>query len=281
MDAIAAAGEELCRRTIDFNSGDQEGVGYYQLFHQNGWRCSHWRLLICARAKRKNLRTEVNAQVTRVLFEAPPWVWNMCSTARPLPCAPTARCCRWCGGAAKPAVADALRHRTRGASARAGDRHSTGTAGCRPKHAGPSATAPDVQVKKPITTNDDLQSNWRKFEMGWKWITRRAGRLAIGINHGGLFTRVLPESQTPDIQFHFATLSAEMAGAPTHPWSGCTFSVCQLRPESRGEIRLKSPIRCCRRRCTQTICRTTLTSAAPSRRSLRAQACPARRRCNR
>jgi choline dehydrogenase len=96
------------------------------------------------------------------------------------------------------------------------------------------------KVKQPITTNDDLKSNWRKFMMGWEWLTRRAGPLAIGINHGGMFTRVLPESTTPDIQFHFAALSAEMAGAPTHPWSGCTFSVCQLRPESRGQIRLKS-----------------------------------------
>jgi choline dehydrogenase len=96
------------------------------------------------------------------------------------------------------------------------------------------------KVKKPVTTNDDLKSTWRKFLMGWDWVTRRAGPLAIGINHGGLFTRVLPESSTPDIQFHFAALSAEMAGAATHPWSGCTFSVCQLRPESRGQVRLKS-----------------------------------------
>jgi choline dehydrogenase len=50
----------------------------------------------------------------------------------------------------------------------------------------------------------------------------------------------MPGSATPDIQFHFATLSAEMAGAKPHPWSGCTFSVCQLRPESRGSVEIKS-----------------------------------------
>ena len=49
-----------------------------------------------------------------------------------------------------------------------------------------------------------------------------------------MFTRALPESQTPDIQFHFATLSAEMAGAKPHDFSGFTMSVCQLRPQSRG-----------------------------------------------
>ena len=70
MDAIAAAGEELgVPRTIDFNSGDQEGVGYYQLFTKNGWRCSTAVAYLRPAQKRKNLRTEVNAQVTRVLFE--------------------------------------------------------------------------------------------------------------------------------------------------------------------------------------------------------------------
>ena len=62
----------------------------------------------------------------------------------------------------------------------------------------------------------------------------------MGINQGGLFTRALPQSTRPDIQFHFATLSADVAGGAPHPWSGCTFSVCQLRPESRGTVRIKS-----------------------------------------
>jgi choline dehydrogenase len=93
---------------------------------------------------------------------------------------------------------------------------------------------------KPITTNDDLASLWRRCAIGLKWLLRRAGPLAVGINQGGLFTRVLPESKTADVQFHFATLSAELAGAKPHPWSGFTMSVCQLRPQSRGTLRIRS-----------------------------------------
>ena len=53
--------------------------------------------------------------------------------------------------------------------------------------------------------------------------------------------RALPdEAKSPDIQFHVATLSADMAGGALHSFSGFTFSVCQLRPESRGHIRIKS-----------------------------------------
>ena len=53
--------------------------------------------------------------------------------------------------------------------------------------------------------------------------------------------RALPdETKTPDVQFHVATLSADMAGGKVHPFSGFTMSVCQLRPESRGHIRIRS-----------------------------------------
>jgi choline dehydrogenase len=45
---------------------------------------------------------------------------------------------------------------------------------------------------------------------------------------------------TPDIQFHVSTLSADMAGGKVHPYSGFTMSVCQLRPESRGHVRIRS-----------------------------------------
>jgi choline dehydrogenase len=93
---------------------------------------------------------------------------------------------------------------------------------------------------KPITTNDDLASTWRSARIGLQWLLRRTGPLAVGINQGGLFTRALPESTRPDIQFHFATLSADLAGAKPHPFSGFTMSVCQLRPTSRGHVRIKS-----------------------------------------
>jgi len=51
---------------------------------------------------------------------------------------------------------------------------------------------------------------------------------------------MMPHSKRPDIQFHVATLSADMAGGKVHDFSGFTLSVCQLRPESRGRIELAS-----------------------------------------
>src|SRR5690606_12071600 len=92
-----------------------------------------------------------------------------------------------------------------------------------------------------ITTNDQLNSLAGRVGIGLQWLFSRSGPLAVGINQGGCFMRALPEeSATPDIQFHVATLSADMAGGKVHPWSGFTLSVCQLRPESRGHIRIRS-----------------------------------------
>src|SRR6185295_9170652 len=55
------------------------------------------------------------------------------------------------------------------------------------------------------------------------------------------FARTDRSLSRPDVQFHVATLSSDMAGSKVHAFSGFTMSVCQLQPESRGHVRLKSP----------------------------------------
>jgi choline dehydrogenase len=97
-----------------------------------------------------------------------------------------------------------------------------------------------LECTRPITTNDDLKSGWRKLQMGLDYVFTRGGPMAVGINQGGIFTRVDPASDRPDVQFHLATLSSDMAGSPPHAFSGFTLSVCQLRPESRGFVRIQS-----------------------------------------
>jgi choline dehydrogenase len=97
------------------------------------------------------------------------------------------------------------------------------------------------EVTRPITTNDLLQSWTGRARMGLQWALFREGPLSVGINQGGMFCRALPdEAKTPDIQFHFSTLSADTAGGDVHSFPGCTYSICQLRPESRGVVRIRS-----------------------------------------
>jgi len=238
---IAGAGELGVPRTDDFNAGRQEGVGYYQLFTRNGLRSSSAVAYLRPARGRANLAIETGAHAQRVVFDgrrAAGVEFDQGGTRR------TARARREIILAAGAVQSPQLLQLSG-----IGPAPLLAQFGIPVVHALPGVgenLQDHLQLRlvykctKPITTNDDLASVWGKARIGLQWLLFRAGPLAIGINQGGLFTRVLPESTRPDIQFHFATLSADLAGAAPHPFSGFTFSVCQLRPASRGHVRIKS-----------------------------------------
>jgi choline dehydrogenase len=239
---IAAAGKLGVPFTADFNGAKQEGVGYYQLTTHRGWRQSSAVAYLRPAENRSNLRVICNAMATRVHLD---------------------------GGRASAVdyLVDGLPHRLaarRGIVLAAGAVQSPQLlmlSGIGPaKHLADHGIVPlmdlpgvggnlqdHLQIRliyrlnRPISTNDTLRSLRGRARIGLEWLLSRGGPLGIGINQGGLFTRVLSESATPDIQFHIATLSADMAGGQVHDFSGMTISVCQLRPESTGTIRLGSP----------------------------------------
>ena len=164
------------------------------------------------------------------------WAWNTSSTAKRFPCAPIAKCC----SLRAPLQSPLLMLSGIGPEAHFTRAEADGSAFARwrwPESADHLQLRLIFKVTKQITTNDDLKSNWRKFQMGWKWITRR-WPLAIGINHGGMFTKRLARVRHPDIQFLRCPLGRDGRSA-NHPRSGCTFSVLPVAPESRGEIKLQ------------------------------------------
>jgi len=242
MESIIRAANELeVPRNDDFNGPTQEGVGYYQLFTRNGWRCSAADGYLRPAGRRANLQVRTGALATAIVFG------GVRATGVRFEEGGVPQEAR----AAKAVIVSAGTVQSPQLLQLSG----VGPAELLRAHGipvvrdlpGVGANLQDhlqvrliYKVKKPVTTNDELRT-WRgKLRIGVQWLLHRGGPLAIGINQGGLFTRVLRESRTPDIQFHFATLSADVAGAELHPWSGCTFSVCQLRPESRGWVRIRS-----------------------------------------
>ncbi|MGE0875304.1 MAG: GMC family oxidoreductase [Burkholderiales bacterium] len=238
---IAGAGELGVPRTDDFNAGNQEGVGYYQLFTKNGMRASNAVGYLRPARGRANLKIETDAHAQRVLFEGRRAAGVEYHQGGALVSARARREVILAAGALQSPQLLQLSGIGPGTLLQ---RHGIPVLHELP---GVGENLQDhLQMRlvykctKPITTNDDLATWWRKAAIGLQWLLFRQGPLAIGINQGGLFTRVLPESATPDIQFHFATLSADLAGATPHPFSGFTFSVCQLRPASRGHVRIKS-----------------------------------------
>ena len=242
MEAIIRGAEELgVPRTDDFNSGDQEGVGYFQLFTRNGWRNSSAVAYLKPVRDRKNLRVETGAHATGLILKGRKAVGVRYRQNGVMQEVRAAREVILSAGSLQSPQLLQL--------------SGIGPAALLQSHGidvvhdlpGVGQNLQDhlqfrlmFRVSKPITTNDDLRTLTGQARIGLKWLIHGSGPLGIGINQGGLFTRVLPGSRTPDIQFHFATLSAEQAGGKPHDWSGCTFSVCQLRPESRGSVNITS-----------------------------------------
>lgn len=231
-------------RTADFNGQEQEGAGYYQLTTFKGLRCSTATAYLRPARKRANLTVHTNAQATGLILDGSKVVGvNYLRNGQ-------------ANSAELNAGGEVLLSAGAIYSPQLLQVSGIGPAGLLQKLGVPLVVdLPGVgenlqdhlqirlgfECTKPITTNDALNTLWGKMRMGMQWLMLRQGPLAVGINQGGCFMRALPgEVATPDIQFHVATLSADMAGGKVHPYSGFTFSVCQLRPESRGYVRIKS-----------------------------------------
>lgn len=245
---IEGAGQTGVPRTDDFNGVEQEGAGYYQLTTHRGWRCSTAKAYLTPAVKRRpNLRIETEAMAGRLLFDGTRAAGVTYRQGGELK---TARCrgevLLSAGSLQSPQLLQL---------SGIGPRALLDRFGIPVQHELPGVgenLQDHLQIRlgyecsKPITTNDQLNSWFGQMGMGLEWLLHRTGPLAVGINQGGCFMRALkdaegrPVAATPDIQFHVATLSADMAGGKVHPYSGFTMSVCQLRPESRGHVRIRS-----------------------------------------
>jgi choline dehydrogenase len=238
---IKAANALGVPKTEDFNNLTQEGVGYYQLSTHKGLRCSAAVAYLKPAKERSNLTILTNSQVSKVIFENKKAVGvEFIQQGSKKTIRSNKEVILSAGAIQSPQILQ--------------------LSGVGPAKLLQEFNIPVVhdlpgvgenlqdhlqfrliyELNQPISTNIQLSSWFGQLKMGLEWLLFRGGPLSIGINQGGLFTRVMKDSKTPDIQFHMATLSADMAGGKVHPFSGFTMSVCQLRPESRGYVHIQS-----------------------------------------
>jgi choline dehydrogenase len=98
-----------------------------------------------------------------------------------------------------------------------------------------------LRCKLPITVNDVMLSNARKLKAGLEYYMLHRGPLSMISSPAALFARTRPELASPDVKISISPFSAERPQDGLHRFSGFTSIAYQLRPESRGEIKLKSP----------------------------------------
>jgi len=237
---IASAAALGVPRNDDFNGERQEGTGYYRATTYRGRRQSTATAYLRPAAKRSNLRVEVNALVTRILFDG------------------------------KRAVGVSYRHRGKEEKASANEILLCGGAFNSPQllelsGVGPRALlerhgipvvhdSPQVgealqdhfyvrtfwRCRKPVTLNDDMASLFRKMKIGAQYLLSRKGPLTVAAGHAAAFIRTRPESRRPDAQVYFINFSSLKRGGLLHPHSGFTVAVSQLQVESRGSVHIRS-----------------------------------------
>ena len=238
---IAAAVETGLPFNPDFNGASQEGVGLYQTTTRRGRRASTAVAYLRTAQRQGHLRVETEALAQRILFEG------------------------------RRAVGIEYRQNgiTRQARARREVLVSSGAYNSpqllQLSGVGPAELlrqhgidmvldAPGVghdlqdhmQVRmvmrcaQKITLNDIVNHPLRKTMMALRYAAFRTGPLTIAAGTAGAFFKTHARLATPDIQIHFLPFSTDKMGEALHSYSGFSASVCQLRPESRGSLRIKS-----------------------------------------
>jgi choline dehydrogenase len=96
------------------------------------------------------------------------------------------------------------------------------------------------KVKNVLTLNTMANSWWGKAKMALEYVLYRTGPLTMAPSQLGAFVKSDASQATPNLEFHVQPLSLDKFGDPLHPFPAFTASVCNLRPASRGHIRIKS-----------------------------------------
>jgi len=238
LEAAQAAG---LPHNADYNGATQEGVGHYQLTIGGRWRCSAAAAYLAPARRRANLRIVTGALTTGLMMEGRRVVGVRYRRGeRDVEVRCTREVVLSAGAIGSPqllmlsGIGDPAHLRAHGIDVR----HPLPAVG---RHLQDHFQARLVyESPVPVTLNDIYRSRWRQALAGWRWLVSRAGPLTVGAGQVCVFARTRDELATPDVQFHVILFSADRPGGELHRFSGYTISVCQLRPESRGEVALAS-----------------------------------------
>jgi choline dehydrogenase len=242
LDAVGEAAEQMGIRKIpDFNTGDNEGVGYFHVNQKRGRRWSSARGFLKPALKRANLRLEKHVLVERLIvengrtvgvaFARDGQVFEARSKGEIVLCA---------GSIGSTQVL----HRSGIGPAEWLTPLGIASVVDRP---GVGRNLQDHLQQRAIykvsgvrTLNETYYSYLRRGLMGLDYAFRRRGPLTMAPSQLGIFTRSDPHRDRANIQFHVQPLSLDKFGDPLHRFPAITVSACNLQPTSRGTVRIKS-----------------------------------------
>jgi choline dehydrogenase len=242
LDAFReAAVESGIPRTEDFNRGNNEGVGRFEVNQRNGVRWSAAKAFLRPAMKRPNLTVITGALVKRLRIEGRRVSGlELYRDGEEQFAAARRETILSAGAVGSPQILQ-LSGVGPGALLRS---HGIPVVHDLP---GVGANLQDhlqlrmaFKVKHALTLNTMLGSWWQKALMGCQYAWSRSGAMTMPPSQMGAFTKSDASQATPNLEYHIQPISLDKFGDPPHPFNAFTASACNLRPTSRGHVRIKS-----------------------------------------
>ena len=237
----AAAAEAGIPSVGDFNRGDNEGCGYFHVNQKRGWRWNTANAFLHPIAKRPNLKVVTHAQARKILFDGKRAVGidfnigteqSRASVGRELILAAGAIGSPHLLQLSGVGAAELLHqydievvHDLRGVGENLQDHLQIRCA---------------YKVSGVKTLNERVGKWHGKFGIGLEYLLFRSGPMSMAPSQLGAFAKSDASRATANLEYHVQPLTLDKFGEPLHPFPAITASVCNLRPESRGHVRLAS-----------------------------------------
>jgi choline dehydrogenase len=248
LDAFAEAAQEAgIPHSEDFNRGDNEGVGYFQVNQKKGWRWNTAKAFLRPTCyARTNFEMWTMAHVARLVIEEQPDGSRRCTGVQV-----------W---AENELVTVTATREVILSAGSIGSPQILQLSGIGPGALLQQCGIPVVQdlpgvganlqdhlqiravfkVSGVATLNTMANSWWGKAKIGLEYAFKRSGPMSMAPSQLGAFTRSSPDHTYPNIEYHVQPLSLDAFGEPLHDFNAFTASVCNLNPTSRGWVRIGS-----------------------------------------
>ena len=248
LDAFAHAAQQAgIPATDDFNSGNNEGVGYFEVNQKKGWRWNTAKAFLRPTCYgRDNFEMWTGAQAAKLLVERQPHGPLRCTgvqvwTGKSMVTVRATREVLLCAGAVNSPQLLQLSGIGPGELLR---QHGIDVLHDLP---GVGANLQDhlqirsvYKVQNVKTLNTLASSLVGKAKIGLEYALNRSGPMSMAPSQLGAFTRSSPDQPWPNIEYHVQPLSLDAFGEPLHGFPAFTASVCNLNPTSRGTVHIKS-----------------------------------------
>ena len=96
------------------------------------------------------------------------------------------------------------------------------------------------KIQGAMTLNTMLDSWWYKAKIALEYALHRTGPMTMPPSQTGAFVKSDPSQRTANLEYHVQPISLDRFGEPPHKFPAFTASVCNLRPTSRGHVRIVS-----------------------------------------